>query len=245
MMYTTPGNNLYDEKTHGMYTKANELAYSETSSVFSHGSSARTADDVAQTLEIRYTGLSGREAHVLDAATSDAAHPTVLYTVEYRTRKPNVHVYRGPAASGAGAGAEIATGVYHNFTTCRLDVRVGGQALELRPRRMLSSDYKWTGSAALGGQTLMWDHKPRWRSDQYVLIDEQGLPVARLTQKCSSLRRLGNLEILGRCPQTQAAVDEIVATCLTLVLYVQVAQGAANAASASSSASAASAAAAA
>jgi hypothetical protein len=231
MSYPTTSPPAYTEKP-----SAHVTYVSDDGPTNDYAGGSSNLEDVVETFQVRYKDFKCRTALVTDAVAADSDSPTVLYSIDLRNRKPNLHIYRGEGE------AEVATGIYHTLTSTKLEVAVNGSELTLKPRRLLSTDFCWDATPALGSQPLMWDRQLHFRTVEYILQDSQGQPLARLTQKSLAVRSLGSLEILRRCPRTKEAMDEVVATLLTVVQWIQVRNGMTNSTLATSSASSAAAA---
>jgi hypothetical protein len=86
----------------------------------------------------------------------------------------------------------------------------------------LRSSYTYS-SPAFQNQDVTWTSKSDWKNLDYVLLDENLLPVARYTTEGISLlswSKLGKIEFLDPGTLSSAMKDEIVVVGLTLAYNV-------------------------
>ncbi|OAP57442.1 hypothetical protein AYL99_08180 [Fonsecaea erecta] len=141
----------------------------------------------------------------------DTDQTTVMYTVEARYRKPQMTI-RSNASN-----AEVATVDFHVLTT-RIDMRLHGQPLSLDSSGLLKTHYSYA-SQELHGEKMTW--RPRKKIDDLnmVLLDGQGLAMARYKPNYKGLKRGGTLELLSPCWRSDAVLEEVIVMFLAVMHY--------------------------
>ena len=118
--------------------------------------------------------------------------------------------------------AEIASG--NPFCLKKhISANIRGKDLDLRYVSVFKCNYTYT-SPAFDGNKMAWSCESGIKSMQYVLQDEQGLPVARWTLSGPSVgpfKDLGRIEFLGTKANSQEAKEEILITGL-MAIYVEI-----------------------
>ncbi|KIY01347.1 uncharacterized protein Z520_02899 [Fonsecaea multimorphosa CBS 102226] len=140
----------------------------------------------------------------------DTDQTTVLYTVEARYRKPQMTIRSNVS------DAEVATVDFHALTT-RIDVKLHGQPLTLESSRF-NTQYSYA-SPALCGEKMSW--KPRKKIDDLnmVLLDGQGLAIARYKPNYKGSKRGGSMEMLAPCWSSEAVMEEVIVMFLAVSHY--------------------------
>lgn len=159
-------------------------------------------------LLIKYTNLKWTKAEVTEEH-SDA----LLYNVHYTMRKPHLRFMR------PGTEEPFGTSTFH-LTTRRIDMQLSGATTELKGRKWYSMDYQYV-SPAFGNQNMSWKSKSHFKSYDYVLLNEQQIPVAKLVSVAGmSCKKIGRLEFSEGFVDSNGAKDEVVASAITLAYYV-------------------------
>ncbi|KAJ5550754.1 hypothetical protein N7461_005452 [Penicillium sp. DV-2018c] len=64
--------------------------------------------------------------------------------------------------------------------------------------------------------TMTWTSDAGFKSWDFVCVDEQQMPVARLSTNCWAVKKIGKIEFLGPKADSRAAQEEIMVTGITL-----------------------------
>ncbi|KAH0842964.1 hypothetical protein AYO21_03321 [Fonsecaea monophora] len=141
----------------------------------------------------------------------DTDKTTTMYTVDARYRKPQMRIHSNTT------NAEVATVDFHSLTT-RMDLKFRGQPLTLESSGFMATQH-WWASPELGGEKMTW--KPRSKIDDLniVLLDGQGIAIARYKPNYKSMKRGGSLEMLAPCWRSEALMEEVIVMLLAVVHY--------------------------
>ncbi len=169
-------------------------------------------DGEVQTFDVRYKDWKCIKALVRDTTSGNDTYQLDLATII----RSNI-ILRSTADD-----SEIGKAQFNPFKKS-LAVKIHGDELTLRCKKMLSADYSFE-STAFSNQTMTWKFHSGWSDMYYVLVDEQSLPVARWSTKgCGVLTKLGKVEFLGRKADSKEAKEEVLLTGMTL-LYLMIQQ---------------------
>lgn len=168
-------------------------------------------------------GWKGRQAKILDEDNS-----TVLYEIDFRLRRPNM-TFRAP-----GSTEPVGTIKFSPMTRA---IEAGTQhgTISVKSKNWKCCDLPYT-SPAFQGRTLTWQRRTPWVVLDHYLIDEHGMPVARIRPKTCGIKRNCAIDFVDR-NLPQDAVEEIIMTGLAVLENTKyyTSAGASSAASASSS----------
>ena len=162
----------------------------------------------------------------------DSDNVTELYTMTGKSRKPQLTIHSNEA------NTDIATASFHWWKT-RIEMNYRGQELTLESGGFLGVRYSYS-SPTLNGEKLTW--RPRKKLDDLnmMLVNGQGMAIARFIPKYMSLKHGGALEMMPECLNNPQLVEEVVVMALAVIHYKQTQRLMAANASAASSVSAAS-----
>jgi hypothetical protein len=163
-----------------------------------------TAMEDVQAVHFSCKGWKGKALQVFDSKTNG-----ILYTVDTKFRKPNLIFKRGDD------GDKFGTTTYH-ATSSRIDLEINDQSLEMKPTKILSSTYTYP-SPVFGNTTMTWKSGSMWKNIDFVLLDEQSLPVARCSAPYLSSDFSGKIEFLTSRANKDEAKEEILIGAMSLV----------------------------
>lgn len=74
---------------------------------------------------------------------------------------------------------------------------------------------------------MTWKPRSKWDELKLALLDDKAMPVARFEPTEWSTKKSGKFELLERGVESEAVMDEVVATGLAVVCYRQLQRAAA------------------
>ncbi|KAL8924241.1 MAG: hypothetical protein Q9172_002781 [Xanthocarpia lactea] len=142
---------------------------------------------------------------------SEPSHP--IYIIHYNTwRSPHIIV------KSASSDTTIGTGTLHAISI-NADYTIHGQKGKLKALKRWKTEYTHLSDAYATGSspaTMRWTSSCNFRTWDFVCLDEQQMPVAKVSANWWGLKNTANIEFLGPKATSEAARDEIVVTGLTL-----------------------------
>ncbi|RDW63499.1 hypothetical protein BP6252_11044 [Coleophoma cylindrospora] len=137
-----------------------------------------------------------------------------LYIVDFKTVKtPNV------IFTSAVDNSTIGTGTLHPVSI-NADYELHGRQGKLKALKRFKTSYTHLSAAYSDTDELVpmtWTSSCSLTTWDFVCLDEQQNPVAKVTSNVWSLKKISNIEFLGPKADSPAARDEIVVTGLTLL----------------------------
>jgi hypothetical protein len=180
----------------------------------SYASDASSVEDIDASKSYSLLGSGDVRSFRVEYSAYFNAHTTIhvtdqqsgqeAYTVTTKYRKPQVRVTQG--------ARELATANFHNFKN-QIDITLAdGQMLILEPSG-LGRSFAYA-SQATGRERLTW--KPRKKIDDLnmVLLNAQGVAIARYKPIYKSKKRGGMLEMTSSCFAGQAITEEVMVVFL-------------------------------
>ena len=156
----------------------------------------------------------------------DQDKETLLYEVDIRNRRPQLTVRRTAAGNKT-----VGTVNFHPMTR-RMEATISDHTFKLKGKKWTYCDLQWE-SPAFGCKTLTWKRKTMWVVLDFVLLDENQIPVARFCPRAMSFKKTCAIELMDG-DMSPEKLDEIVTTGLAVyqdtVYYTSVNAGAAAAA---------------
>lgn len=163
-----------------------------------------TSADESQTVHFSLKGWKSKALQVFDSNNN-----TILYTVDTKFRKPNLVFKHGDD------GDKFGTTTYH-ATSSRIDLEIKGQSVEMKPTKIFGSTYSYS-SPVFGNAAVTWKSGSLWKNIDFVLLDEQALPVARCSAPYLSKDFSGKVEFLNSRASNSEAKEEILIGAMSLI----------------------------
>lgn len=136
-----------------------------------------------------------------------------VYVVHFKPLKsPQIEIKSGTDDSSIGNGT---------FSTFSIDAHfeIRGQKGTLKALKRFKTVYTHLSRAFSDNDspvTMTWNKSSGLKTWDFVCLDEQQMPVARLSANVWAAEKLGKIEFLGPKATSAAVRDEIVVTALTL-----------------------------
>ncbi|KIW98104.1 uncharacterized protein Z519_01688 [Cladophialophora bantiana CBS 173.52] len=162
----------------------------------------------SRTLHVQYQDYWN---HHTTIRVLDTDPTTVIYTVDARYRKPQMTI-----RSNSNDG-EVATVDFHCLTT-RIDMRLHGRTLSLESSGFMKTQYSYA-SPELGGEKMTWTPRKKLDDLNMVLLNGQGLAIARYKPNYKGPKRGGSMEMLAPCLTSGAMMEEVIVMCLAVSHY--------------------------
>ena len=161
----------------------------------------------SRTLQVEYDTYWNQHTTI---RVTDSISAQELYTIEARHRKPQMRIL------SCASNTELATVAFHALTT-RIDMTLNGQPLVLESGGW-NTRYSYN-SLASSGEPMTW--RPRKKLDDLnmVLLNGQGLAIARFKPDYKGSKRGGSLELLAECWKTDHIWEEVVVVALVVIHY--------------------------
>lgn len=174
-----------------------------------------------RTLHVKYENWKQNSARVLDSDKTN-----VLYTSTSKLRKPHM-TFRSWPANNPGQDREdegtiVGTVTFPLFHV-QVDTVVHDRPISLRPKSKWSFKPKWAySSPAFDDATLTWQSRCGFKTFDFVLLDENQLPLAKFSSNDSwtKWKKVGDIEICDPQAASSEKLDEIVVVGLALVEYL-------------------------
>lgn len=176
----------------------------ETTTQGSSTGGTQTGQDETFAVRFNCKGWRSKALQVFDDK-SDA----VAYTIDTKLRKPNLIYKHGED------GQTFGTASFHSLSS-KIETEINGQSAEMKLAKILGSTYTYS-SPSFNNNTMTWKSGSGWKNLDYVLLDEQSLPVAKCSAPYFSKDFSGRLEFLESKVTNQGAKEEIIVTAFALV----------------------------
>lgn len=164
----------------------------------------QTGADETSAVHFKCKGWKSKGLQVFDDKTDN-----ILYTIDTKFRKPNL-IYKHNAN-----GQTFGTASYHALST-KIEAEINGTSVELKLAKILGSTYTYS-SPSFNGTKMTWKSGSGWKNLDYVLLDEQSLPVAKCSAPYWTNDMSGRLEFVESKVNSQAAKEEILVTAFALI----------------------------
>ncbi|KIW33859.1 uncharacterized protein PV07_00675 [Cladophialophora immunda] len=170
---------------------------------------ASAADPISEsrTLHIEYKDYWSQHTTI---RVLDADKTTDVYTVDARYRKPQMTI-RSNASN-----AEVATVDFHTLST-RIDAKLHGRPVSLESSG-LTRTYSYA-SPELGGEKMTWTPRKKIDDLNMVLLNGQGLAIARYKPNYKGSKRGGSMEMLAPCWRSEEFMEEVITMFLAVMHY--------------------------
>lgn len=156
-------------------------------------------------MEIIYKDWKCKAANITDTKTG-----ALLYDLETHLLKPQITISR-PGQSEPFAKVNIPT------LSKTVDITIDGRGLKLTNKKFWKGHYIFD-SSHLSQPTATWKCSGSgWSSIDFVCLDEQEMPIARVRTKVAAVKKIATLEVNEAHRDNKGLVDEIVVTGLTVV----------------------------
>jgi hypothetical protein len=193
---TKPSSEIYDDKGNAIEKEASpEPPFSES-----------LADSRTVYVEYHHYWNLHNDIRVMDSDKS-----TDLYTIAARYRKPQMTVH------SARTNSDIATVVFHNLKT-RIEMTYHGQEMVLNSGGFLGVKYSYD-SPTLNGEKMMWQPRKKLDDLNMVLLNGQGIAIARYKPNYKSCKRGGALEMLAECVKNEQLMEEVIVMAMAVIHY--------------------------
>lgn len=178
------------------------------------GSSTLTSNpsygiDGSRKLAVEFDNWKWRKGSIFDADTR-----TELYRMESHMFSPQVVLYS--VRDGAPSPESRGEASLHMMKS-KINIRLHGQEIVLKPKPGFLKDGNTYVSPALKGATLTWQSKSKLNYLELLCLDENAMPVARVSLSNSfSLKKAGVIE-LASAVKSGPEMDEVVLTGLAMM----------------------------
>ncbi|KAK5096133.1 hypothetical protein LTS08_007739 [Lithohypha guttulata] len=205
-----------------------------------------TFGETTQTLHVKFKDWKLSTAHLYPTdASGTSSTPEPLYIVESHLRKPNLRMFTNVDNGSAVLSSDrapFANVIFHSFSSTT-DIDLNGTNIGLKAKSRWKGN-EWLFDSISFAKTLAWKTQISWTKQSWVCMDERALPLARVTVNGFAWKDIGKFEILNPESLTQAMVEELIVTGMTMAFWtIMTNRNASTASSSAASASAASAAA--
>lgn len=152
------------------------------------------------------SSLGAKAYSIHDAA--DASSPP-LYTFESHHRKPNFILASRTMPSLAAADFHV--------LRPHISLTLSSGTFDIKSKAAVRSSYSWTSLNT--GNRLSWEPQGRY-SDMLLMDGEHARLLARLRSDGWGGKHSGELELIGQSGVPGPFMDEVVATCMAVRLWV-------------------------
>lgn len=176
----------------------------ETVTQGSSSGATQTGQDGTFAVRFNCKGWKSKALQVFDDK-SDA----IAYTIDTKFRKPNLIYKHGEDGQTFGSAS------FHSLST-KIETEINGKSTEMKLAKILGSTYTYS-SPSFNNSTMTWKSGSGWKNLDYVLLDEQSLPVAKCSAPYFSKDFSGRLEFIESKVTSQQAKEEILVTAFALI----------------------------
>jgi hypothetical protein len=142
----------------------------------------------------------------------DANNTALLYKVDWSIRKPMRLTITGPDHD-----TTLGSITFHVLTT-RIDAMVHEHSIALKPKGMMCKEFSYT-SPSFENRTLTWQYQGQINTFHLTCLNEDSMPVARITLETWGIKKLGTIEICDERASSGPAMDEIVVVGMAVAEY--------------------------
>jgi hypothetical protein len=151
------------------------------------------------------------------AVVTDSTDPTKpLYTIRYSVLKSPHMDFRSAVDDKQIACADVhVIGINPTLTLHDKD-------MPLRASRRLKTQYSYPSMAISSSNTptlLTYTSECGFKNWDFILVDQQQLPVARFSSNVWATKKIGQIEFMGDCAKSQQVREEIIVTSLTVRVF--------------------------
>lgn len=163
-----------------------------------------TGSDETSAVRFNCKSWKSRALEVFDDKSNN-----IICTIDTKFRKPNLIFKHG------NEGETLGLASYKSLSS-KIEIEHNGNTFEMKLTKFLGSSYAYD-SPSFSNATLTWKSGSGWKNIDYVLMDEQSMPVAKISAPYFSSDFSGRLEFIESRASSIQAKEEILIGAFALV----------------------------